>query len=86
MPYAVFFVGDIATHGVLGAPILKLGTPASAGCSRLEPQRAKDLFHLIGIIGKGDVTMLSRDGVPVLDKEGNEKVTEAYSTLIIVRP
>lgn len=48
MPWAVFFNGGIATHGTFGDSISNLGQKASAGCVRLEPQRAKDLFHLMG--------------------------------------
>lgn len=49
MPWSVFFNGSIATHGTFGVGIKTLGQPASAGCVRIENQRAKDLFHLIGL-------------------------------------
>ncbi|MES2768056.1 MAG: L,D-transpeptidase [Bdellovibrionota bacterium] len=48
MPWAVFFSHDIALHGTYMDSISQLGSKASAGCVRLEPQRAKDIFHLIG--------------------------------------
>lgn len=86
MPYAIFFAGNIASHGVRGASIAKLGTAASAGCARLEPQRAEDLFQLVGMVGTGSVDLLSREGSPVLDKKGNVLTRVGYKTLIIVRP
>lgn len=86
MPYSMFFVGHIATHGTIQANVPKLGSPASMGCARLETQRAEDLFHLIGLIGKGPVDQLTPQGAPIVDKAGAVQQTVAYKTLIIVRP
>lgn len=68
MPWAVFFNGHVGTHGVLGNSIAQLGSRASAGCARLEPQRAKDLFHLVGLAGK--------DWVDIVDVNGNFAYTD----------
>lgn len=85
MPWAVFFNGHVATHGVLGNSISNLGKMASAGCARLEPQRAKDLFHLIGLAGKDWVDAVKPDGNFIFTADG--KITQEinWKTLISVR-
>ncbi len=52
MPYAVFFVGGIAIHGIKPSLNKKLGRRASGGCVRLQTENAKILFELIKSIGK----------------------------------
>ncbi|HVV38986.1 MAG TPA: L,D-transpeptidase [Candidatus Paceibacterota bacterium] len=48
MPHAIFFNGNIAIHGIVGAKeIAALGTPASHGCVRLHPQNAGILYNLV---------------------------------------
>lgn len=79
MPFTIFFNGNIATHGVLPSYYGNLGQTASAGCVRLETQRAKDLFHLIGMVGRGVVDLISRAGNLV----GSQAT--AYKSLYIVR-
>lgn len=45
MPWSVFFHGHYAIHGT--NEVSKLGRPASAGCIRLHPEHAKQLFALV---------------------------------------
>lgn len=86
MPWTLFFNEDIATHGVLENSLKKLGEPRSAGCIRLEPQRARDLFHLVGIIGKGLVDSINPStGHPLVTSEDTIQQEEKYKTLIIVK-
>ncbi len=86
MPFAVFFRNDgYATHGVDPHYYSHLGHVASAGCVRLETQRAQDLFHLIGQVGKGAVDNLKRDGSPTLGADGQVAKVTAYKTLYIIR-
>jgi hypothetical protein len=84
MPWAMFFNGSIATHGVYGSEIAHLGHRASHGCVRMEPQRAKDVFQLVGLRGKGEVASFKNNKF-LLDAYG-EVVTETnYKALISVR-
>lgn len=86
MPWTVFFNSDIGSHGVKGGAVKDLGTPASAGCVRLEPQRARDLFHLVGQIGKGAVDKLNKStGTPYYDKDGKPIQHQQYKTLYVIR-
>lgn len=79
MPYAVFFNDNIASHGVDPIYYRKLGEEASAGCVRLETQRAKDLFHMIASVGRGVVDQLSSSGSPTGRK------LEAYKSIYVIR-
>jgi lipoprotein-anchoring transpeptidase ErfK/SrfK len=45
MPYAIFFSGNYAVHGT--NDLSHLGSPASAGCIRLDPENAKILFDRV---------------------------------------
>jgi lipoprotein-anchoring transpeptidase ErfK/SrfK len=84
MPWAMFFNGSIATHGVFGNEIAHLGHRASHGCVRMEPQRANDVFQLVGLRGKGDVASF-RGNQFLLDAYG-EVITETnYKALISVQ-
>lgn len=85
MPWAMFFNGHVATHGVLGSSILNLGKQASAGCARLEPQRGQDLFHLVGLTGKGWVDKIDKDGVLAPAPGGAIEQEIHWKTLISVR-
>lgn len=85
MPWTVFFNGHIGTHGVLGDKISHLGSPASAGCVRMEPQRGKDLFHLIGQNGQGEVDAISPMGEVVMGDNGKPVQVFSYKTLIIIK-
>ncbi|MBB3590405.1 lipoprotein-anchoring transpeptidase ErfK/SrfK [Rhizobium sp. BK529] len=44
MPFAVFFNGGYAVHGTFDRK--RLGTPASHGCVRLDPNNAAQFFSL----------------------------------------
>jgi hypothetical protein len=85
MPFAVFFNGHIATHGTTGDNIAKLGNPASAGCVRLETQRAGELFHMIGNSGVGSVDQIGPFGLPIVDANGKVVKAWGYKTLIIIK-
>jgi hypothetical protein len=54
MPYAMFFqwknagkLTGLAIHAATDDEVTQLGTRASAGCVRLHPQAARDLFNMI---------------------------------------
>ncbi len=49
MPYAIFFNGHYAIHGT--NQIDRLGQPASAGCVRLHPDHAAQLFAMTKEVG-----------------------------------
>lgn len=80
MPWAMFFNDDIATHGVSSKWYSGLGEARSAGCVRLETQRAKDLYHLVAMVGKGPVDRLYQTSANFVGKTVN-----TYKTLFIVR-
>ena len=52
MPYSIFYDGNYAIHGT--TDIKNLGTPASAGCVRLDPKHAQILFELVESVGKSN--------------------------------
>lgn len=83
MPWTVFFNGSIATHG--SPHISHLGHQASAGCARLEPQRGKDLFQLIGSDGKNWVDKIDTSGNFVFTADGKIEQEINYKTLISVQ-
>jgi hypothetical protein len=85
MPWAIFFNGNIATHGVYNTNIDRLGTRASAGCVRLEPNRARALFHLIGNSGAGWVDEINANGFRSLGVNGQPIKKWGYRTLVIVK-
>mgnify|MGYP006308150191 CR=1 FL=1 len=45
MPHSIFFLGNFAIHGT--TETARLGTPASAGCVRLDPANAETLFGYV---------------------------------------
>ncbi|MBZ9935103.1 L,D-transpeptidase [Mesorhizobium sp. BR1-1-16] len=49
MPYSVFFNDGIAVHGT--TELKRLGSPASHGCVRLDPQNAAVFFRAVADIG-----------------------------------
>lgn len=83
MPWTVFFNGSIATHG--STHIDHLGRPASAGCARLEPQRGKDLFQLVGSEGKDWVDKINTSGNFIYTTDGKIVQEINYKTLISVQ-
>ncbi|MGB7337147.1 MAG: L,D-transpeptidase [Salaquimonas sp.] len=44
MPYSIFYSGNFAIHGT--NQVKRLGRPASAGCIRLHPDHARQLFSM----------------------------------------
>jgi lipoprotein-anchoring transpeptidase ErfK/SrfK len=100
MPYAMFFNwvhdGDqtgLAIHGASGEDLALLGTRASAGCIRLAPENAKELFNLVRTKYKGEVprfaydtktSTMSNDGILWHDRNGNLRLTNGYRVLVIV--
>ena len=52
MPYSIFYNGNYAIHGTTDTK--SLGTPASAGCVRLDPKHAQILFELVESVGKSN--------------------------------
>lgn len=86
MPWTVFFNSNIGSHGVTGRPVQLLGKQASAGCVRMEPQRARDLFHLVGQVGYGSVDRIDPvTGKPLANSNGEILKTMSYKTLFIVK-
>ncbi len=85
MPWAVFFNGNIAMHAILNSnKIARLGRVASAGCVRMEPQRAEILFHMIGQSGEALVEEIDVNGNKVYQDNGLPNFVEKYKTLIII--
>jgi lipoprotein-anchoring transpeptidase ErfK/SrfK len=58
MPYSIFYNGNYAVHGT--HQITKLGRPASAGCVRLSPDHAKQLFALVKAEGLENTRIIIR--------------------------
>lgn len=59
MPWSVFYSGHYAIHGTNA--ISRLGSPASAGCVRLHPDNAKELYAMIRETGKKDTFIVVQD-------------------------
>jgi len=55
MPHSIFFYGGYAIHGTNA--ISRLGTPASHGCVRLDPENAETLFDLVQDAGWDNTTI-----------------------------
>ena len=53
MPYAMFYSGGFAIHGT--PSIGRLGTPASHGCVRIDPNNALVLNQMVRQVGTGNV-------------------------------
>lgn len=60
MPYSIFFHGNYAIHGT--TEVKRLGRPASAGCVRLHPDNAKELFALVRERGMENVKIVLETG------------------------
>lgn len=56
MPYAIFFNGNYAIHGT--DQVRKLGSPASAGCVRLDTSNARILFNMVAAEGKENLRVV----------------------------
>jgi hypothetical protein len=98
MPHAMFFdawykgarVG-LAIHATEDDE--NLGTRASAGCVRLSPSHARELFQLVNEDYRGRVPRMAydsrtqstrRDGTLMRDAEGKLKFREGYRVLVII--
>lgn len=60
MPYAIFFSGNYAIHGTTA--VRQLGRPASAGCVRLSPAHARELFAMVQRRGMAATRIAIRHG------------------------
>jgi lipoprotein-anchoring transpeptidase ErfK/SrfK len=56
MPYSIFFRGNYAIHGT--TEVHRLGRAASAGCIRLAPGNAAQLFSLVQRHGRGNTRIV----------------------------
>jgi len=59
MPWSIFFHGNFAIHGT--DQVARLGTPASAGCVRLDPVNAEALFGLVLDVGVSETRIVIRE-------------------------
>ena len=59
MPWSIFFSGNYAIHGT--TQVERLGSPASAGCVRLDPADAEVLFGLVQAAGKDETRVVIRE-------------------------
>lgn len=59
MPYSIFFTGNFAIHGTNA--VSRLGRPASAGCVRLHPEHAAELFRLTRQVGTRRTRVVIQD-------------------------
>ena len=100
MPYAMFFNWEsnglqtgLAIHGASGLEIKELGTRASAGCIRIAPDNAAQLFQLIRTEYKGlaprfaydrRTASMSNQGVMMHDAAGNLQMADGYKVLVFV--
>jgi lipoprotein-anchoring transpeptidase ErfK/SrfK len=100
MPHAMFFnwvrngaPTGFAIHGVTGEAIAFLGKKASAGCVRLAPEHAAQLFELIRKNYRGHVPRfatdiktgtMNRDGLLWYDRNGRLKMTDGYRVLVFI--
>jgi hypothetical protein len=55
MPYSIFYSGNYAIHGTTS--VRQLGNPASAGCVRLHPENARQLYALVQRYGMRNTTI-----------------------------
>jgi lipoprotein-anchoring transpeptidase ErfK/SrfK len=100
MPFAMFFnwidrgnATGLAIHGVEGQELTLLGTRASAGCIRLAPDAAKNLFNLIKDNYRGLVPRFAMDrrrssmsnrGELMHDGDGELVRAQGYRVLVYI--
>jgi lipoprotein-anchoring transpeptidase ErfK/SrfK len=100
MPYAMFFnwVKDgnqtgLAIHAASGGDIAMLGNRASAGCVRLPPEAARQLFTLIKTQYRGlaprfamdrRTGTMSNDGILLHDASGKVQLAQGYKVLVFI--
>lgn len=61
MPYAIFFHGGVALHGVYEGNYAKLGSRASGGCVRQPIYIAKQLWDIVNKYGSKNVRVVVYD-------------------------
>lgn len=61
MPYAIFFHGGIALHGVYDSNYSKLGSRASGGCIRQPIYIAEELWRIVNKYGSKNVKVVVYD-------------------------
>lgn len=59
MPWSIFFRGNYAIHGT--DQVARLGTPASAGCVRLDPAHAETLYRMVARAGLPETRVVITD-------------------------
>jgi hypothetical protein len=100
MPYAMFFqwknggkLTGLAIHAATDDEVAQLGTRASAGCVRLHPQAARDLFNLVQSEYRGPVPIFGTDpqtgttdnnGSLVQKPDGSFVLADGYKVLVFV--
>jgi lipoprotein-anchoring transpeptidase ErfK/SrfK len=100
MPYAMFFnwVKDgnptgLAIHAASGNDIASLGNRASAGCVRLPPEAARELFTLIKTQYRGlaprfamdrRTGTMSNEGILLHDPSGKVQLAQGYKVLVFI--
>jgi lipoprotein-anchoring transpeptidase ErfK/SrfK len=89
MHYAMFYdlmnngrQSGLAIHGVYGSKVKNLGRRDSAGCIRLSPANAKELFYKVRNTTKGQVPILAKNERNSTDRWGRVERDEAGSMLL----
>jgi len=99
MHYAMFYdllnngrQSGLAIHGVYGSKVKNLGTRDSAGCIRLSPANAKELFYKVRNTTKGQVPILAVNARGSTDRwgsverngEGSIMLQDGYRAILFV--
>ncbi len=100
MPYAMFFnwtrdgrETGLAIHGATDNEVSLLGTRASAGCVRLSPQAAQDLFTLVQAQYRGAAPVFEayarngatgNDGDLHFNADGSHQLAIGYKVLVFI--
>lgn len=97
MPYAIFYDRQfgLALHQVPGNAVSRLGSRASGGCTRMNERTVSDLFDRVSRTKGAEIPVISQNGVPVLDANGQVQRSRtnaffggrfpAYSAIVIVQ-
>lgn len=87
MPYAMYwdYNQGFAIHATEWFAYFKLGSRASAGCTRLHADNAISLFEMIKSMGKNHSYKLDREtGKPVRDANGNPVIQWTYQAMVLI--
>jgi hypothetical protein len=100
MPDAMFFSWTpdghqtgLAIHAATGEDIAELGTRGSAGCIRLAPEHAEELFNLIRsqfraatpkLAYRDSLGSVSSNGLLLHEQDGSLELADGYSVLVLV--